>query len=65
MNQIQLWSEVFKLSYGNTWQPIPDNIKRQLNLNSRLGIMGGIICTSHSGKYAQEFINRLNKIGDN
>lgn len=63
MNQIQLWAEIFKLSYGNTWQPIPEHLKKSLGLDSRLGIMGGIICTSHSGKYAQEFINRLNAIG--
>jgi hypothetical protein len=62
MTIISAWQEIFKLSYGNTWQAIPQNVKREIGLDSRLGICGGIICTQVSAKGASDFINRLNRI---
>lgn len=64
MNKCKLWQEIFNLSYGNTWQPIPEYIKRELGLDSRLGIMGGVLCTAHTAGYVNDFITRLNSISD-
>ena len=63
MDNIQAWREVFNLSYGKTWQAIPENLKKQLGLDSRVGIMGGILCTKHTANYVKQFLDRLNAIG--
>jgi hypothetical protein len=64
MTESEAWQEIFNLSYGNQWQPIPKHIKKILGLDDRLGILGGTICTQHSAQYVSAFINRLNKIGE-
>jgi hypothetical protein len=64
MNDIQAWHEIFRLSYGNKWQSIPQKLAQQIGLDSRLGICGGIICTHVSAKGASDFINRLNRIAE-
>ena len=63
MSEIQAWQAIFRLSAGNSWQPIPTNLKQILGLDSRVGIMGGILCTKHTAEYVNGFINRLNSIG--
>ena len=63
MNHVQAWQAIFRLSCGNQWVEIPREIKTTLQLDNRLGICGGIICTKISAEYANEFIKRLNRIG--
>ena len=64
MNQIQAWNEIFRLSYGNNWIHIPENLKQIIGLDSRMGIMGGTLCTKHTAAYVKQFVDRLNRIGD-
>ena len=64
MNQIQAWSEIFRLSHGNNWIPIPENLKRIVGLDSRIGIIGNTLCTKVSAMGAMSFLNRLNRIGE-
>lgn len=61
---VNLWHEVFSLSYGNTWQPIPKPLKTALGLPDNIGICGGMLQTKHAAEYTQAFCNRLNKIGE-
>jgi hypothetical protein len=65
MSIIDAWQALFSLSSGNTWVKIPDNIRKALNLDSRIGIMGGILCTQNSAIGASNFLNKLNSIGEN
>lgn len=60
----EAYNELFRLSSGNDWVKIPEDIRRVLNLDSRLGIYGGILCTKNSAIGISQLINRLNKIGE-
>ena len=58
----ETWQKIFALSSGNEWVKIPDKYRRILGLDSRLGIIGGILCTRIGAIGLQQTIERLNKI---
>lgn len=64
MTEIQAWQQIFSLSRGSQWQAIPENLKRFLGLDSRIGICGGLLITKHSAEYANAFITRVNSTVD-
>jgi len=63
MSTIDAWRVLFSLSTGNKWVKIPQNIRDILNLDSRLGIFGGILCTQAAANGTIRFLDRLNSIG--
>ncbi len=64
MDTTQAWQEVFSLSYGNNWAKIPDRLITVLELPKGIGISGGILQTKRSAIGANQFINRINAIGE-
>lgn len=65
MDAAQAWHEVFSLAYGNKWVKIPPKLINLLGLPSGIGIAGGILCTKNTANYVNQFINRVNTIGEN
>ena len=53
-------NDALNLSCGLQWVAIPDKIKRALNIDSRLGICGGMFITRQSAIGAQRFIHNIN-----
>ncbi|OGL47324.1 MAG: hypothetical protein A2W05_09790 [Candidatus Schekmanbacteria bacterium RBG_16_38_10] len=64
MTIIDAWHKLFSLSSGNRWIKIPEEIRRVLSLPSTIGIAGGILCTQRAAIGSNQFINKLNSIGD-
>lgn len=63
MTVIDAWKKLFNLS-SVEWQRIPDDIRCVLNLDSRLGICAGVLCTKPAYTGMTRFVNRLNSIGE-
>ena len=59
----EAWDNLFRLSSGNKWISIPEDIKRVLGLDSRLGVYNGILCTYPGYIGISRLINKLNQIG--
>ena len=64
MDIVTAWNKLFGLSSGNRWIRIPEEIRRALSLPSNIGIIGGMLCTQYAAIRSNEFISRLNSIGD-
>ena len=64
MDIVNAWHKLFSLSSGNRWIKIPEEIRRALSLPGNIGIIGGMLCTQYAAIRSNEFISRLNSIGD-
>ena len=64
MNIIDAWHKLFSLSSGNRWIRIPEEIRRVLSLPCNVGIYNGMLCTQLSAVRSNDFISRLNAIGE-
>lgn len=60
MTHIDAWNVIFALSAGNEWVPIPREISGYLGLDSRLGILGGTLCTRIGARGIIRTIERIN-----
>jgi hypothetical protein len=60
MTQIEAWNAIFNLSAGNEWIPIPREISGVLGLDSRLGILGGTLCTRIGARGIIRAVERIN-----
>lgn len=65
MTVTDAWGEVFALSCGNEWIPIPRKISGFLGLDSRLGICGGVLCTKNGARGIIFAIERINNTVSN
>jgi len=63
MTIIEAWKRIFQLSSGNKWNRIPDDLKKIVGLDSRVGIFGGMLCTQNAANGTIRFLDRLNSIG--
>lgn len=61
---LQLWRKLFSLSDGSNWVKIPPDLCHALRIDSRLGILGNMLCTQNSAIGIMQFITRLNRITD-
>jgi hypothetical protein len=64
MSITDAWKQIFSLSSGNKWNRIPDDLKKIVGLDSRVGIFGGMLCTQNAANGTIQFLNRLNAIGE-
>ena len=60
MSDIQAWKEIFNHWGGNDWQPIPIEVQKVLNLDSRLGMCHFSLVTRTGANGMNEFIERMN-----
>ena len=60
MTQFEAWQYINRNWFISQWQEIPANIKQVLGLDSRLGMLGGMLVTRKASEYANIFIRNLN-----
>ena len=60
MSTMQAWNEIFQVWGGNDWKPIPTEIQKILNLDSRLGMCHFSLVTRTGANGMNEFIERMN-----
>lgn len=63
MSPLDAWHKLFSLS-SSDWQRIPEDVRIALDLDSRLGICAGMLCTYPAYTGTTRFVNRLNSIAE-
>lgn len=63
MTAREAYQKVWNMSCGE-WVPIPEEIRKVLGLDSRLGVYGGVLCTRPAAQGAARLIAKLNAISE-
>lgn len=61
MSTIQAWQYIVNNWHSPDWQPIPQEVKQILHLDSRLGMSGGMSVTRNGADRIAQFVNDMNK----
>ena len=61
MNNMQAWQWIIQNWNCKEWQRIPANVQTALNLDTRLGICGGMLITQSAAMGINLFIDRMNR----
>ena len=48
------------LASGNTWQSLPESVKRTTGLHMSIGVCSGMLVTRVGANGSQDFVNRMN-----
>jgi len=61
MTTIEAWNYIINNWYCYEWQAIPQTVQNVLNLDSRLGMCGGMLVTKKSAQGTLEFVQNMNR----
>ena len=60
MTTISAWQYITEHWYCKDWQPLTNDVKKVLRLDSRIGITGGMLVTYTGAKGIINFVKRMN-----